>query len=805
MPPLQKLKLLEAAERKRREAVLKVWPTAGAYAAAFEPETRNPPHLQLVDDALRDVLDGSCERLIVTMPPQEGKALALDAPVPTPSGWSTMGALTVGDEVFDRHGRVCRVTWKSPVWTDRPCYAVTTRDGERIVADARHEWVARLDRRRAEHVYETTALARGRVKAAQVTAGGVLDLPDADLPLDPYVLGAWLGDGHSRGAMLTSSALDAGVQERIRAAGFPCRRTAKAGEFAWSLAPEGGSSRPSPIRQALVALGVWGNKHVPAAYLRGSRAQRLALLQGLVDTDGHVTAKGQVEFTSTLRTLSESVAELVYSLGAKAVLTEGPATIGGRVVGTRFRVRFYLACAAHLARKAERCKDSSVAAVRYVSAVEVPSVPVQCIEVDSPDHTFLVGRTMLPTHNSQRISHWGAEWMLVANPELRMAVVSYDEDAARRWGQVIRNDFLTFKLPLRLRQDTRAAGSWQIDGHRGNLYCVGIGGPLSGRPVDVLIVDDPVKDREQADSAVYRERAWNWFTDVARPRLAPHAAMIVVSTRWHEEDLTGRLLSGANSHEWRHLHIRAQAEAPSEKRPDPDPLGREHGEYIPSARNWPEGRWESVKRDIGSRAWNALYQGDPAPADGDVWKKEWWSWYDLPLWVQRDDQCWMPDGYEVIMSWDMAFKDTRTSDYVVGQVWAKKGGSAFLLDQVRERMGFTATQKAVAAMVRKWPQAHAKLVEDKANGTAILETLKAVMPGLVPITPKESKMARAAAVSPFIESRNVWLPRFAQFSDDLVEEAAAFPNGAHDDAVDSASQALSRLFVTGAPRARILV
>ena len=220
-----------------------------------------------------------------------------------------------------------------------------------------------------------------------------------------------------------------------------------------------------------------------------------------------------------------------------------------------------------------------------------------------------------------------------------------------------------------------------------------------------------------------------------------------------------------------------------------------------SARGRTEAQWRATKNATSARIWSALYQGRPSPDAGDVWKRPWWKRYDTKLWSTEDGATFTVECDEMIQSWDMTFKDTKGSDYVVGQVWARRGANMYLLDQVRARLTFTETVAALVSMHRKWPQARAILVEDKANGTAVIDSLKAKVPGIIPINPHESKYARASAVSPYIEAGNVWLPATdIQLFDaeELIEEAAAFPNGAHDDQVDSTSQALSRLFIGGA-------
>lgn len=396
-------------------------------------------------------------------------------------------------------------------------------------------------------------------------------------------------------------------------------------------------------------------------------------------------------------------------------------------------------------------------------------------------------------------------WLLQRNPDLRIVVASYEHGVARRWGRVIRNDIgENPSLGLAVRPDTSAAHEWQLQGHDGGVYCVGIGGALTGRPVDLLIIDDPVKGPKEAESQTYRDGAWDWWESVGSTRLAPGAPVVLIMTRWHEDDLAGRLLR-EEPDTWRLLNIPAQADHRPELG-ESDPLGRDPGEFMVSARGRTTQQWQTIRRQRGSRVWNALYQGRPSPGEGLIFRREWWRRYEQPQWVVNDDGTHHALGFEQLcMSWDMAFKDTDGSDFVVGQVWGTRGENAFLLDQVRGRMSFVDTCMRVRGLAAKWPQVSAKLVEDKANGTAVINALQHTVPGLIPVEPQGSKVARASAVSPFAEAGNVWLPmpEIAPWVDDLVEEAAAFPMSSHDDQVDALSQALARLLLNAVrPRVR---
>ncbi|WP_159622683.1 phage terminase large subunit [Ruania rhizosphaerae] len=416
----------------------------------------------------------------------------------------------------------------------------------------------------------------------------------------------------------------------------------------------------------------------------------------------------------------------------------------------------------------------------------------------TPDARVII--SMSPQEGkSQRASRRFPLWALTQNPDLRIAITSYEASMARRWGRAIRDDITTHTrdLGLTVRDDLSAQHEWQLADHEGGVYTAGVGGALTGRPVDLLIIDDPIKDRVQAESKVYRDRAWDWWTDTAATRLAPGAPVVLILTRWHHDDLAGRLVDAEDGHLWKVINIPAEADHNPDKG-ETDPLGREVGEYLQSARGRTVAQWAAIKVRSGPRTWASLYQGHPSPQKGGVFPAE-WATYNQPPWLEREDGTrWVPgQDVEVVQSWDMTFKDSAGTDYVVGHVWALIAGKAWLLDQARARMDINATLQAVRDMTARWPQAVAKFVEDKANGPAVISLLSATVPGLIPVEPEGSKYSRAVAVSPFAHSGDIVLPDSSVLPSIvyLTEEARDFPNGTHDDTIDALSQAVNRLLL----------
>lgn len=372
-------------------------------------------------EPMRELTNKRFEGVAFMGPAQCGKALALDTPIPTPSGWTTMGALKVGDKVIGRDGKPCNVTFATEVQFQRRCYEVTFSNGDKVTADADHNWMVYDGANGGQERVKTTAelVAHGvsyRAKSRlrwQIPAATALELPSAVLPVDPYVMGAWLGDGHAYGMRMYAHVDDAAnMLSNLRAAGIsPRMHEDKKGLAVIALTPfrhtSGRAGGRHPISEAFhqCGLGSGRPKTIPAAYLRGSIEQRQALLAGLMDTDGSVSIAGRCTFSTSEDAMKAPFAELLNSLGYRfkyrdrltRVAVAREFAFSPRTGETIFRLK----------RKQARLdtlqmtrKEAIHDRVLIKEIREVESVPVRCITVDGPDHLYAFGEGMAFTHNT---------------------------------------------------------------------------------------------------------------------------------------------------------------------------------------------------------------------------------------------------------------------------------------------------------------------------------------------------------------------------------------------------------------------
>jgi hypothetical protein len=350
------------------------------------------------------------------------KALALDTPIPTPSGWTTMGALKPGDMVFDERGQPCEVLQATDTQHDHDCYEVEFSDETKIVADAGHLWYTEFHGRPGiRETRDILATLKERTRGDnnhRIPVAGPLALPEADLPVPPYALGMWLGDGRRANACMSVGGDDANeIMRHLTDSGVECGPTRQDGRnnvTYFHLRTPGvngrldGRRRGESVQAKMRVLGVLGNKHIPATYLRASEAQRRELLMGLMDSDGHITDRGICGFCTTDDALKDDVLELLRSLGFKPTAALHETRCNGKAAAPAWKIHFkaYADCPVFkLARKVARlCAPPETrqrSQTRQIVAVRaVPSVPVRCILVSSSSHLFLAGPGMVPTHNT---------------------------------------------------------------------------------------------------------------------------------------------------------------------------------------------------------------------------------------------------------------------------------------------------------------------------------------------------------------------------------------------------------------------
>lgn len=400
------------------------------------------------------------------------------------------------------------------------------------------------------------------------------------------------------------------------------------------------------------------------------------------------------------------------------------------------------------------------------------------LETDTGNPFDILCISCPPQHGkSLTVSETLCSWVVGKYPDKRCIIACYNDDLAGKFGRRNKQKIDEFgKDIFGIRLKKSSDREMEIHDHSGGIICRGLLSGITGNSGDVIIVDDPIKTQQEASSPTYRERVWEEWQSSIKTRTQANSKIIIIQTRWHEDDLTGRVIANENYVEVVNIPVEAE---------ENDVLGRNIGDAlcpeIGKDNKWLQLFKESYLKDTvggGVRSWNALYLGRPTSAEGNIFKREWWKYYNK-----------LPDNIQLVgISVDATFKDSDTSDFVAIQVWGKLNGDYYLIDLINKRMDFPDTLRAIRYMVDKYPNRHSILIEDKANGSAIIAMLKHEIGGIVAITPKESKVGRANAITGIVEGGNVYLPEYAEFTQAFIEEFASFPNGVHDDMVDACTQ-----------------
>lgn len=360
---------------------------------------------------------------------KQGKALSLDTPIPTPTGWTTMGEIKTGDIILGLDGNPTTVTFVTPVQHDHRCYKITFEDGEEIIADAEHNWfvrnkqnkmIVRTTEQLLKHYKHRRNDQKGTEYLYRVPMNKAIDLPQQDLPIDPYTLGLWLGDGTVKKPNFTVHRDDLYMYDALIPLYGQYKTRIQHGKentLDVSFAGDIGKNN-SILRNKLKEAGVFNYKHIPNIFLRASIEQRLALLQGLMDTDGTIGINGECEFTQKNTDIADGLCEILSSLGIKYTRHEKIPTINGKVYDKVQRIQFFtdkrLPCF-RLKRKYDRLKDRLNKRMDYKSIINispVSSVPVKCITVDNPQHLYLCGKHFTCTHNTALIAALSVYFMV---------------------------------------------------------------------------------------------------------------------------------------------------------------------------------------------------------------------------------------------------------------------------------------------------------------------------------------------------------------------------------------------------------
>ena len=749
---------------------------------------------------------------------EHGKALDCDTPVLTANrGWVRHGDLQAFDRVFAPSGEQVRVIANTGPQLGTNCFAVRTCDGAEIIASEQHLWtvlqkrklrVSGTDARYVDYVAHVVSTGELGKPWAILPRNGALNLPEAELPVAPYVLGVWLGDGTAGTPNITSGHADADeMTAYLASTGIEVRQRRHTNAVTLVLGNGHRYKRgTNDFSNALRALGVWRDKHVPEAYLNASVPQRLALLRGLMDTDGYCNPRGTAYFTSINPRLTEAVAHLVRSLGTRAVTRTKMMAVNGQPYQV-FEVTFQALRLApfRLRRKLERCARNTFAVERRVKSITlVSSRPVNCIQVVGGN--YLAGRELIPTHNSSIITFGKTIQDILSNPEITIGIFSFNRPTAKAFLRQIKVEFETNEelknlFPHVLWTDPQGqAPKWSEDDgiivrRKGNPKesTVEAWGVVDGQPTskhfELMIYDDMVTlDTVGTPEMMQKTKtAWenslNLSTERGRQRY--------IGTRWHFNDPYREIIQRGAAKERRYAVT-------------------EDGTVTGKPRLWTPELVALKRKRMGPYTFASQMLLDPTAASNQNFQRAWLRNYGRGVSGQ---------GMTKYILIDPAHARKKDSDYTtMAVVGLGADENYYLLDGIRDRLRLTERADALFQFHRRW----------RPNGVgyeqyglqADIEHMEARMVEeeyrfeITPLGGKTAKADRIKRLVPIFESGRMLFPDLLLKTDyegkvyDLVgtfieEEYVPFPVGVHDDFFDALARILDPEFTTVWPKPSI--
>lgn len=784
------------------------------FARYMQPDLALEPFHVVYYTLLDKFAHGEIKKMIVQMPPQHGKEISDNQIVATTKGIKKHGDLIVGDYVFGRDGTPVKVLWVSE--KTRSEYVVSFSDGAKIECHGNHEWTVYNRFRQKEETIETKHMAsstiyngdgkRGSRYKYQVDSNVCVMFDSRNVDLDPYVLGAWLGDGDSSCGIIHIGNNDV---EIIGNSTYKFKES-KGTTTRKFYSPE--------LNLLLKNNGLIKNKHIPDMYKYNSVEVRKNVIAGLIDTDGYVYHRnGRITISNTNKRIIDDAAFILRSLGQSVVVCDfKPRVSSSGIVGKKIVYQLCFNPTMTFPTKVKRKKITKLSINKKRAIVSIERKEGlgygNCIQVEGG--IYLVGDTFIPTHNSEGSSRKLPAFMLGLNPDKKICIGSYAATIARDFNRDVQRIIDTPSY-RELFPETYLNGSnvvtmantylrnsdvIEMVGRKGSLRVVGRGGSLTSKTVDVSILDDVYKDYAEGNSPIVRNAAWKWYTTVVRTRLHNDSQELIVFTRWHDDDLIGRIEKSGETvieiKSWddvKNIPAGAWVRINFEGLKTGEPTEIDPRE--PGAALWD--RRHSRAKLEGQRAldpvqFQCLYQGNPGNAEGKLYRNPFRTYVDKSEWgtyvrsgnytdvADEGDDFTFSACYDVYKSGNEAWNEQKKRFEPILY--------ALITDMVFTQENTEVTAVTVPEMINRCGTQKAWIESN--NGGAGFEKLirkkiKAISEPFYQGANKESRIiTNSASVNAQIIMPLGWEERFPKIHEHLTGFLRDFPANAHDDPED---------------------